>query len=263
MIASSLISIRVHKENTNPMGSVVTAFVRSFCIACIENWCLMKGLGCCNDTEYILKLPCECNIWKRLMDYKKQICQKLEKSGGIITASFCKSEGIPTVYLSRLVREGVLLRVAEGLYRLEGGVYDEYYFFQYQFKKVVFSYETALHLLGVTDKIPQSMDVTVNHSYKFNEFPIGVNLHYVKKGIHELGMVEARTMFDNPVSVYSYERTLCDFVAHKDKMDGEVYGTLIRSYPKYAKRDLHALYEIATSMGIDEEVKALMDVVYA
>jgi len=196
------------------------------------------------------------------MDYKKQIEKYLEKSGGIITASYCRSKKIPTVYLSRLVREGDLLRAAEGLYISEEGMYDDYYYFQYRFKKVVFSYETALHLLGVTDKIPQGMDVTVYYSYKFNEVPTTVNIHYINKEIHGLGVVEARTMFNNPVRVYSYERTLCDFIAHEDKMDREVYIKLIRSYAKYAKRDIHALYEIATRMGIDKEVKTLMEVVY-
>ena len=196
------------------------------------------------------------------MDYKKQIEQYLKKSGGIITASYCRSKKIPTIYLSRLVREGVLLRVAEGLYMSEEGMYDEYYLFQYRFKKIVFSYETALHLLGVTDKIPQSMDITVPYSYKFNAVPIGANIHYVKKEIHDLGVEEARTMLDNPVRIYSYERTLCDFIVHKDEMDIEVYVKLVRSYSKYAKRDLHALYEIATRMGIDKEVKEIMEVVY-
>ena len=196
------------------------------------------------------------------MDYKKQIKQHLENSGGIITASYCRSKKIPTVYLSRLVREGELLRVAEGLYISEEGMHDDYYYFQNRFKKAVFSYETALHLLGVTDKIPQDMDVTVYYSYKFNKAPFGVNIHYVNKEMYELGVVEARTMFNNPVRVYSYERTLCDFIAHEDTMDREVYVKLIRSYAKYAKRDIHALYEIATRMGIDKEVKALMEVVY-
>lgn len=196
------------------------------------------------------------------MDYRKQIEQYLEKSGGIITASYCRSNKIPTIYLSRLVREGYLQRAAEGLYISEEGMYDDYYYFQYRFRKAVFSYETALHLLGVTDKIPEDMDVTVYYSYKFNQVPTTVNIHYVNKGIHGLGVVEARTMFNNPVRVNSYERTLCDFIAHKDKMDSEVYVKLIRSYSKYEKRDIHALYEIATRMGLDREVKELMEMVY-
>ena len=206
------------------------------------------------------------SVWmqqkKRYMDYKKHIEQYLENSGGIITASYCRSKKIPTIYLSRLVREGILQRAAEGLYISEAGMYDAYYYFQYRFKKAVFSYETALHLLGATDKIPQDMDVTVYYSYKFNKAPLGVNIHYVNKKIHDLGVVETRTMFNNPVRVYSYERTLCDFIAHEDAMDREVYSKLVRSYAHYAKRDIHTLYEIATSMGLDAKVKTLMELVY-
>ena len=69
------------------------------------------------------------------MDHKKQIEQYLENSGGIITASYCRRKKIPTVYLSRLVREGNLQRAAEGLYVSEEGMYDEYYYFQYRLKK--------------------------------------------------------------------------------------------------------------------------------
>ena len=53
-----------------------------------------------------------------IMDYKKQIEQYLKKSGGIITASYCRSNKIPTIYLTRLAREGVLLRVSEGFYKI-------------------------------------------------------------------------------------------------------------------------------------------------
>ncbi|MDX9984568.1 MULTISPECIES: hypothetical protein [Sphaerochaeta] len=67
---------------------------------------------------------------------------------------------------------------------------------------------------------------------------------------------------EQPVRVYSYERTLCDFIAHEDAMDREVYSKLVRSYAHYAKRDIYALYEIATSMGIVAKVKTLMEVVY-
>jgi len=41
-----------------------------------------------------------------------------------------------------------------------------------------------------------------------------------------------------------------------------VYSKLVRSYAHYAKRDIYALYEIATSMGIVAKVKTLMEVVY-
>jgi len=45
-------------------------------------------------------------------------------------------------------------------------------------------------------------------------------------------------------------------------MDAEVYITLIRSYAKYEEKDIQALYNIAVKMGIEEDVKSIMELVY-
>lgn len=196
------------------------------------------------------------------MNYRKQIEIHLKESGGIITSAYCRENNIPTVYLSRLAKEGKLFRVQKGIYIIEDGDFDEYYFFQYQYGKAIFSYETALFLLGVTDKIPWRIDVTVYNGYKFNEKQDTLNINYVKKSIYNLGIIQKKTMFGNIVNVYSYERILCDFISNKEKMDTEVYVKLIRSYSKYKDKDIHALYEIARKMGIEDKVREVMEVVY-
>ena len=196
------------------------------------------------------------------MNYRKQIEIHLKESGGIITSAYCRENNIPTVYLSRLAKEGKLFRVQKGIYIIEDGDYDEYYFFQYQYKKAIFSYETALFLLGVTDKIPWRIDVTVYNGYKFNEKQDTLNINYVKKSIYNLGIIQKKTMFGNIVNVYSYERILCDFISNKEKMDTEVYVKLIRYYFKYKDKDIHSLYAIARKMGIEDKVREVMEVVY-
>lgn len=196
------------------------------------------------------------------MNYRKQIEIHLKESGGIITSAYCRENNIPTVYLSRLAKEGKLSRVQKGIYIIEDGDFDEYYFFQYQYGKAIFSYETALFLLGVTDKIPWRIDVTVYNGYKFNEKQDTLNINYVKKSIYNLGIIQKKTMFGNIVNVYSYERILCDFISNKEKMDTEVYVKLIRSYSKYKDKDIHSLYEIARKMGIEDKVREVMEVVY-
>ena len=196
------------------------------------------------------------------MNYRKQIEIHLKKSGGIITSAYCRENNIPTVYLSRLAKEGKLFRVQKGIYIIEDGDYDEYYFFQYQYKKAIFSYETALFLLGVTDKIPWRIDVTVYNGYKFNEKKNTLSINYVKKSIYNLGIIQKKTMFGNIVNVYSYERILCDFISNKEKMDTEVYVKVIRYYFKYKDKDIHSLYEIARKMGIEDKVREVMEVLY-
>lgn len=196
------------------------------------------------------------------MNYMKLIDEHLKDSGGIITSSYCRENKIPTIYLSRLFKKGELSKVKNGVYIASDGNYDEYYFFQYQYKKAIFSYETALFLLGETDKIPWEIDVTVYNGYKFNKKQSGVNIHYVKKSNYDLGIIEKPTMFGNIVKVYSYERTLCDFIANKNDMDIEVYIKLVRSYHSYKEKNIYSLYDIAKKMGIESKVREVMEVVY-
>lgn len=196
------------------------------------------------------------------MSYEKQIENHLKNSGGIITSAYCRKNNIPTMYLSRLFKEGKLLKIKKGIYTTEEGDYDEYFFLQYQYKKAIFSYETALYILGETDKIPWNIDVTIYNGYKFNERPSSLNVHYVNKPIYTLGIIEKPTMFGNKVKLYSYERILCDFILNKKNMDMEVYLKLIRSYPSYKEKDINSLYNIAKKMGIENKVRETMEVIY-
>jgi hypothetical protein len=195
-----------------------------------------------------------------IMDYEKQIEKHLKDSGGIITSLYCRENGIPTVYLSRLIAKGVLHRVDTGIYSTKNGDYDEFYFFQYKYSGSVFSYETALYLIGVTDKIIQVKDVTVSSKYKFNKPPVGVHVHYVKKEWLDLGVIVVKTMYGNFVRAYSYERTICDFILHKENMDPESYVKMLRGFSSYKNKNVHMLYEIAAKMGIASEVRDIIEV---
>ena len=89
------------------------------------------------------------------MSKKEILLDFIEKHNGLITYKDCKELGIPTVYLTRLEKEGIIFRVEKGIFLSSNGVYDEYYFFQYRYPKAIFSYITALYLQHLTDEIPQ------------------------------------------------------------------------------------------------------------
>lgn len=63
------------------------------------------------------------------MDYIKKIKEKLNKTGGVITSKELKNSNIPTIYLTRMVEKGELIRADRGIYIDSNGDYDEYYFF--------------------------------------------------------------------------------------------------------------------------------------
>ncbi len=196
------------------------------------------------------------------MGYRKEIKDYLKSSGGIITTRYCEENNIPRVYLSRLVKDNFLEKVSRGIYRTKDSDVDELYFFQHRYKKAIYSYETALYLMGITDKFVVGMDVSVPSNYKFNGDNDFINIHYVKSDLWDLGIKEVKTMFGNIVKIYGYERCLCDFIKDKDNMDKEVYVNLIRSYTKIKDKDINLLYEIASKMRIVPNVREILEVVY-
>ena len=80
-------------------------------------------------------------------NYKQQIKEYVNTSGGIITSKYCRENNIPTIYLNRLVEEGFLFKARKGIYLTKDGDYDEFYFFQLRYPKAIYSYNTALYFI--------------------------------------------------------------------------------------------------------------------
>lgn len=192
---------------------------------------------------------------------QQKIENHLVQNGGLVSAAWCKENNIPTVYLTRMARKGILYQVEKGLYVSNDATnYDEMYFFQYRYKKPVFSYESALSLFEMTDKIIGVFDVTVPQGYKFNQPQENAVVHYASKAVFNLGVVEKKTPFGNIVRAYSLERTVCDFIKDKEKCDTEVYVKFLQSYAKSQNKDMNTLYLYARAMNITEKVRSVMEI---
>lgn len=193
---------------------------------------------------------------------KENILAIAKEHNGMITSKHLRDNSIPTIYLTRLENEGKIYKVEKGVYLTEDGTYDEYFFFQYRYPKVIYSHVLALYFLGLTDKIPQTIDITVPYSYKFNERRSDINIRYVKPEIYSIGISEIKTIFGNLVKVYDAERTICDLIIDKEKIESEIYVTAIRMYVKDKNRDIKKLLTYAKEMEILEKVRNIMEVYF-
>lgn len=196
------------------------------------------------------------------MDYIRQIKEFIKKSGGIISSKELKSNNIPTIYLTRMVNGGELTRVDRGMYIDASGDYDEYYFFNSRYNVPVFSYISSLYLHQFTDIIPQKMEVTVYKGYNPHCIRENAIIHYVTKEIYDLGIVECETMFGNVVKAYDLERTICDFIRNRNKIEIELFSRTINRYIKYQNKDMSKLYSYSKKMKIYEKVKDVLELIY-
>ncbi|MBK0348556.1 type IV toxin-antitoxin system AbiEi family antitoxin domain-containing protein [Aerococcaceae bacterium zg-ZJ1578] len=193
------------------------------------------------------------------MSNKKILLDYIKKRNGIITYKDCKKLGIPTVYLTRLENEGALFRVEKGIFLSSNGNYDEYYFFQYRYTKAIFSYISALYLQGLTDEIPQYLEVSVPRGYRFNNSPSNLNIHVVPKEFSDIGITSVETLMGNKVQVYDFERIICDFMINRNKIDSELFVKTLQTYSNYHKKNIARLYEYATKMNVIEETKRTLE----
>jgi len=195
-------------------------------------------------------------------NYRQRIIDELEKSNGIITAEYCKTNGIPNVYLKNMVEKGQLTKVSRGIYSSNDAILDDYYIFQLRYSRCIYSFLSALYLHGLTDRVPFTKEVTVFKGYNAARIEEDCIIHYVSKAFYDIGKTEVATLFGNTVLAYDKERTICDLIRNRKDVDPEIFGKVVNNYMKSKDKKLNKLMEYARLFKIEEKTLELIEVLY-
>jgi len=180
---------------------------------------------------------------------------------GIISAAQGKAAGLSYTNLSRLVKSGALERVARGVYEAVDAHDDVLYIEQLRRPKLVYSHGTALYLHDLTDRDPLAFSVTVPSGYNtkalLNE---GFKVFSIKPELYEIGLVKMHTKYDNLVNTYDMERTICDIVRSRSRIDAEIVVTALKRYARRKDKNIHLLMRTAGLFGVAKLVRTYMEV---
>lgn len=188
--------------------------------------------------------------------------EKLMKKNGIITTKEVEEKNIPRWFLSEMVRRGKLKNISRGIYINTDGVFDEYFVFQNRNKSSIFSYSNALYFHNLTEKIPSKIEVTVYQGYNTHRFAENIIVHYVKKEIHDLGVIEIISPYGNIIRGYDRERCMCDLVKSRKVVESEVFKKAFQAYARSEEKDIVKLYRYAKVMKIELDMYNIMEVLY-
>lgn len=190
-----------------------------------------------------------------------KILEFAKNNDGYILSKQVKDLEIDSMALTRLVKKNKLERVSSGYYVLKDELSDEYYKYQLKAKKCVFSYNTALFLHDLSDRTPLYFDLTVIKGYNGNLISDNnIILHYVEKNVLDLGVMTIKSPFGMNIKVYDTERTICDIIRSKNKMDIEVFSNALKKYANSKNKDLNKLMKYAKILKIDKKVREYMEV---
>lgn len=195
------------------------------------------------------------------MDFYDKILKIVEKNNGYVTTREVVKNGINKIFLTNMVKNGTLVRISRGYYGLPDYIEDEYYKIASKSKNVRFSMATALYLHNLSDRTPLVYNVTLPFGYSgVLQKEKNVILNFVKRELLDLGAIEMISPFGMKIKVYDVERTICDIIKNKNKIDSEILSKALKEYAKSKTKDLRKLTKYAKIMKIEKKVSEYMEI---
>lgn len=195
------------------------------------------------------------------MTKAEKIIEIAKLNNGYITTMNLKDANINSAELSKLVKKNRLIKISRGYYSLPNGFADNFYIILSKCKKAIFSDATALYLHDLCDRIPIVYDVAIPYGYgNCYKGMKNICLHYIKEANINLGITEIESPFGMKIRTYDIERTICDIIKNKNKMDIEVFVVALKRYSKMKNKDLNKLMRYAKKLNVDKKVREYMEV---
>ena len=195
------------------------------------------------------------------MKMNPTILEVLKKNNNMITTAQVIELGFTRSLLSKYVKEGLLERGRQGIYILSDSVHDDMYTLMLRSEKIIFSHDTALFLNGLSERTPFTHSVTIPSDSKLSGTLRNECLcYYIKPELHQLGVIIRKNTLGNEVRCYNAERTICDILRSRNKLDVEVVIDAIKKYAVSPEKDLNLLAAYAPQFGVNEILKRYMEV---
>ena len=194
------------------------------------------------------------------MDYIKEIEKLLEKNNGTLVTSDLAEKNIPRVYLAKMLELDKIIKVKRGLYIAPNAIEDEMYYMQKKYTKIIYSHETALFLHDLSDRTPFEYSVTVPSGYKVvSNLREEMKIYYIKEDLHQLGVISYTNNFGNEIKIYNLERTICDLLRSRNRMDIEIINKTMKKYVRKKETNYKLLYDYSKKLNIEGVVRKYME----
>lgn len=195
------------------------------------------------------------------MNINPVILEAIKKNHNMITTAQVIQLGFTRSLLSKYVQEGLLEREHQGIYTLSNTVFDDMYSLMLRSDKIIFSHDTALFLNGLSERTPFTHSVTIPSNAKLSALLREECLcYYIKPKLHQLGIAMRKTTLGNEVRCYNAERTICDLLRSRNRLDEEMVISAIKNYAVSPDKNLNLLALYAPQFGIDKVLKRYMEV---
>lgn len=172
----------------------------------------------------------------------------LVKRNGLVRARDVNSLGIPTIYLSRMVQNGTLERIARGLYALPDTPWSEHVSLAEVATLIphgVLCLLSALQLHELTTQLPQSVWLALPPHARDPAMTTS-KLEIVRMSEASLNAGVTMSNIDGvQVKVFDPSKTVADLFKYRSRVGLDVALEALKVYWHSEHRDLNALHQYA------------------
>ena len=125
----------------------------------------------------------------------------------------------------------------------------------------MYSHETALFFHDLTDRTPITYSVTVPSGYKVVK-ALGdrSKIYYTKRDLHQMGIMEKAISFNNPVKIYNIERTICDILRSRIRIDPQILTDALKMVVQIETLNYTLLSEYAKTLKVEKILNMYIEV---
>lgn len=169
--------------------------------------------------------------------------------------------GISNKILTRMIEKGLIERVARGVYIDKETLEDKYFITQAVCKKGIFSHETALYFYDLCDRTPIKYQLTIPSYYNTKLLKDkNYEFFYLKEELYKIGITQMKTPYGNKINIYDLERTICDIVRNKKRIEIALFTDAMKRYVQRKDRNSIKLYKYAKLFNIEDEIRRYLEV---
>jgi predicted transcriptional regulator of viral defense system len=185
----------------------------------------------------------------------------IQNNNGVLRTADALKAGVSRTTLSKLACDGSLARVARGQYVLPDSIPDELYIWQQRMSLIVYSHETALFLHDMAERTPAKYSITLPSNARLSPtFPGNLKVYFVKPELHETGVIFLSTKMGHEVRAYDIERTVCDILRNRSRVDDQTVVAALKNYTARKKPDLNKLGRYAEEFRITRIIRQYLEV---
>ncbi len=183
----------------------------------------------------------------------KELVNIFQKNHGFGRMKELKNHGVHTRTISSAIKEGIIIKIKPGIYKLVDYPYDQNEFFRNICEansKAVICLHSAAAYYELSTYDPAEIYVAVpHHTSRFNlEYP-PIKVFYFSEKFYKPGIKEIETK-SGRIKIYDIEKTIIDLFRYKSKLGEDVALESLKNYIKNKKNKINPMIKVAIELGV-------------